>query len=172
MSGARDLDRLPPDQQLKIALETINAFAGWVVNADTKIATLSTAQVLLAVFMATQPLDIAWPANSPTRMLALVALIAFVASTMTAVRHLGAALRPRMLTGTSLNHFVFPSVARVSPDQLGKASPEALIGQAWAQVHALSVIAVARYRHFSRALTWACLSVGSVVSWLFIVNQI
>lgn len=172
MSAAEDFNQLPPEQQLNVALETINAFAGWVANVDTKIATLSTAQLLLALFMASQRLSLAWPANSPLTTIALVAQAIFVISFLVTVRHVGAALRPRLSTGPELNHFVFPSVARATTEVLGKESTDSLIRQAWGQAHALSVIAVARYRHFSKALSWAGLGVLAVLVWLVASSQI
>lgn len=172
MCPAEDFNQLPAEQQLSVALETVNAFAGWVMNADTKIATLSTAQILLALFMAAQPLSRAWTADSPFSKIALVALVIFVISFLAAVRHLGAALRPRLSTLPDLNHFVFPSVARVSSGVLGRVSTDSLVSQAWAQAHVLSVIAVVRYRHFSSALAWAGLSVLSVLVWLAAAGQI
>lgn len=166
MRPAEDVNKLPVEQQLNVALETINAFSGWVINADTKIATLSTAQVLLALFMAAQPLSLKLSADSPLRKMALVALLIFAISFLAAVRHLGAALRPHLYAGPDLNHFVFPSVARVKADSLGRVPMNLLVHQAWTQAHALSVIAVIRYRHFSKALAWTGLNVLSVLIWL------
>lgn len=171
MCSTEDFNQLPMEQQLNVALATTNSFAGWVTNVDTKVATLSTAEVVLALFMATQPLSRAWPVDSPLSTIALIALVFFVTSFLATVRHLGAALQPRLATGPDLNHFVFPSVARVSSGVLGHASMDSLVYQAWAQVHALSVIAVGRYRHFSRALVWAGLSIFSVLVWLLVASQ-
>lgn len=172
MQPAEHASPLSAEQELHVALETINAFSGWVLNGDTKIATLSTAQVVLAVFMAAQPISRAWPVNSPPSAIALIALIVFAVSFLATIRHLGAALRPRLSTGPGLNHFVFPSVARVSTKALGDKSAASLLDQAWAQAHTLSVIAVTRYRHFSRALTWVGLSVLSALVWLLVAGQI
>lgn len=169
---AEDASQLSIEQELQVAMETINAFAGWVMNGDTKIATLSTTQVILAVFMAAQPLGRAWPVNSPLSTTALIAVIVFSVSFLVTIRYLGAALRPRLSTDPKLNHFAFPTVARVSVGALGNQATDSLVHQAWEQAHALSVIAVTRYRHFSRALTWAGLSVFSVLIWLVAASQI
>lgn len=171
MRPTEEVNQLSVEQNLHVAMETINSFAGWVMNSDTKIATLSTAQVILAVFMAAQPLGRAWPVDSPLRATALIAVLLFVISFLATVRHLGAALRPRLSPGPELNHFAFPSVARVSAENLGHEPPDCLARQAWAQVHILSVIAMARYRRFSRALTWTSLNVISVIIWLLTAGQ-
>ncbi|MCA1673750.1 MAG: DUF5706 domain-containing protein [Actinobacteria bacterium] len=102
----------------------------------------------------------------------MIAVIAFAVSFLATVRYLGAALRPRLSTGPEMNHFAFPSVARVSIKSLGDEPPDSLVQQAWAQAHILSVIAVTRYRQFSRALTWAGLSVVSVLIWLVAAGQL
>lgn len=160
------------EQNLHIAMETFNYFAGWVMNSDTKIATLSTAQVILAVFMAAQPLDRAWPADSLPSTTALIAVIVFITSFLATVRYLGSALRPRLSAGTELNHFAFPSVAQASVVNLGLESTDSFVHQAWTQAHVLSVIALSRYRQFSRALAWTGLSVVSILIWLVAAGQL
>ena len=172
MLPTEDANRFSTDQNLHVAMETIKSFSGWVMNSDTKIATLSTAQVILAVFMAAQPLDRAWPADSPWRTTALISVIVFTISFLATVRYLGAALRPRLSPGGELNHFAFPSVARASVVNLGHESTDSLIHQAWGQAHVLSVIAVTRYRQFSRALTWTGLSMVSILTWLVAAGQL
>lgn len=172
MCTTEKFNHLVPEQQLNVALEAVKAFSGWVMNVDTKLGTLSTAQVVLALFMAAQPLSRTWPADSPLSKIALASVIIFTISFLATVRHLGGALYPRVSTGSKLNHFVFPSVARANVGALGDEPTDCLIRQAWAQAHALSVIAVARYRHFSRALIWSGVSVLSVVVWLIVAGQI
>ncbi|MGH3980566.1 MAG: hypothetical protein ACRDRZ_16465 [Pseudonocardiaceae bacterium] len=130
MRPAEDFNQLSAEQQLNVALETINAFSGWVMNVDTKIAMLSATQVVLALFMAAQRLSRAWP-DSPLSKTVLVTLVIFVTSFLATVRHLGAALQPRLSTGPDLNHFVFPSVARVSAGALGKESTAVLDANSW-----------------------------------------
>lgn len=87
MRPAEDASQLSMEQELQVAMETINAFAGWVMNGDTKIATLSTAQVILAVFMAAQPLSRAWPTNSPLSTTALIAVIVFSVFFLVTIRY-------------------------------------------------------------------------------------
>jgi hypothetical protein len=165
MPPGENADSLTPEQQLNVALQTINAFAGWVANVDTKIATLSAAQVALTLFMATQPLSKVAD-GSPSAWFALAALFGFTVSVLATVRHLGAALRPQLGAATAVNHFMFPSVATTEPADLGEVSAGTLQRQAWTQAHTLSVIAVDRYRHFSRGLSWSGLSVVAVLIWL------
>jgi hypothetical protein len=71
-----------------------------------------------------------------------------------------------------LNHFVFPSVALHAVSELGEDDPRVLLDQAWRQVHALSVIAVSRYRHFSQALRWTILSVLAAAIWIAVSGQL
>lgn len=158
-------DRLSPAQQIAVALQTVDAFAGWVTNVDTKIATLAAGDVALALFVVTQGFSDVWPVRSALARVALVALAAFAVSSLAIARHLGAAMRPRLSGGPDPNHFAFPSVAGMNPASLGDDAASALLEQAWRQVHVLSVIAVARYRHFSRALAWTGVSALAVAVW-------
>jgi hypothetical protein len=166
MTTAGTTETLTPDQQLNVALQTVNAFAGWVANADTKIATLSAAQVGLALFMAAQPVTEVVGQEGAAAWAGLATVVLFALSFLASARHLGVALHPRLSAGPALNHFVFPSVAPAHPGTLGGATAGELVDQAWAQAHVLSTIAVVRFRHISRALAWTGISVLAVLGWL------
>lgn len=170
MPAPHQTNRLSCDQELGVALETVNSFAGWVANVDTKIATLSAIEIALALFMAAQPISGTVRVDTAPGWIGLVSVGAFAASFLASVRHLGSALYPRLTIGPGLNHFVFPSVAQVNATQLGKTSADMLLDQAWAQAHVLSVIALTRFRHFTRALSWAGVSIVSVLAWLVAVG--
>jgi hypothetical protein len=166
MTTAATPETLTAVQQLDIALQTMNTVAGWVTNADTKIATLSAVQAGLALFMAAQPVAAVVGRGGVAGGAGITAITLFGVAFLASIRHLGEALRPRLSAGPALNHFAFPSVARAQPAALGHASADALLYQAWAHAHVLSVIAVTRFRHFSRALVWTGAGVLAVLGWL------
>lgn len=164
--AAQNVDpRLTAGQQLEIASTIIQEFRGWVANVDTRIATLSAGQAALALYVVTLYRPFTAP-RSPFGWFALGALALFVGMFAFATVEIVMAVRPRLDTWPGLNHFVFPSVALHAVSELGEDDPRVLLGQAWRQVHALSVIAVGRYRHFSKALRWTILSVLAAAIWI------
>jgi hypothetical protein len=163
--------RLTASQQLEIASTIIQEFRGWVTNVDTKIATLSAGQAALALYVVALYKPFTAP-QSPFAWLAIGALAVFLGMFAVATVQMVMAIRPRLATGPGLNHFVFPSVALHAVSELGEDDPRVLLDQAWRQVHALSVIAVSRYRHFSQALRWTILSVLAAAIWIAVSGQL
>jgi hypothetical protein len=163
--------RLTASQQLEIASAIIQEFRGWVTNVDTRIATLSAGQAALALYVVTLYRPFTAP-RPPFGWLAPGALALFVGTFAVATVEIVMAIRPRLATGPALNHFMFPSVAVRTAAELGEDDPGIMLDQAWRQVHALSVIAVSRYRHFSKALRWTILSVLAAAIWIAVSGQL
>ncbi|WP_067071261.1 Pycsar system effector family protein [Carbonactinospora thermoautotrophica] len=164
-AGVAQPRHLTAAEELQIALETINAFTGWVHNADTKIGILAGVQVTLAVMVASQA-EAAIEAANVFGVAAWAVLLVFVACFAASAGYLGRALWPRLAVRGRPNRFAFPSLAACPPEELGQADPARLVAEAWEQAHTLSLIALAKFRYFGRALSWTGAALCCVLAWL------
>lgn len=83
--------------------------------------------------------------------------------------HLVQAILPRGTPPPGRNRFAFPAVAkfRVRP-QVGAAA-EQMCDEAWALVGTLSVIALTKNRHITRAVWWLVVMTVTSMLWLTVL---
>lgn len=155
------------------AHKAIDAFRGWINNADTKAGLLSAGVAALVAGVTQQrtALGLALSPNSAKTYVALAVLIIWLSAIIVVVTALGFSLIPRLDAPPTSNRFAFPTVARwdwsITP-----ADRETAAGEAWAEARVLAIIASNKFRGLKVAfpafgvalvlfLAWTC--VGSIL---------
>lgn len=142
-----------------------------MVNADAKIGLLAAALTLLAGGVVRQRRQVETLLQADMHPRAAIALVVFTVCVLTlaaAAFFLERALRPR-LTNDQQSRFSFPYLADVDINALMLSDATQVRREAWVQAKTLAIIARAKYRCFSKALSFGLFSGVAFLTWLLVV---
>ncbi|PZE86603.1 hypothetical protein EDF31_101616 [Curtobacterium sp. PhB142] len=148
-------------QAFEYAKLAVSETGAWIKNADTKATILAAGLGATATVTASRAAPTWALIAGSNQVLSIAAVIAVSVFVVGAVGTVWCAVRtliPRTNVSGGRNPFAWPSVASsfvVDDSEFQKASAK----QAWNQVHALALIAKAKYEAFALALRWFILTV-------------
>lgn len=153
---------LPDEKQaFEYAKLAVSETGAWIKNADTKATILSAGLGITASVTAGRAAAV-WQLITGSNLVLTVAAVlttaAFITGAVGAVWFAVRTLIPRTNVSGGRNPFAWPSVAS-SFQENDEAFKDASAPQAWNQVHALALIAAAKYRAFAASLRWFILAI-------------
>jgi hypothetical protein len=153
------------------ALHAISTIGAWVANADAKIGLLAAGLTVLAGGVVRQRRQVETLLKADLHPRAVIALVVLTASVLTlaaAAYFLDRALRPR-LTNDQQSRFSFPYLADADINSLMISDATQVRREGWVQAKTLATIARAKYRCFSKALSFSLFSGVAFLTWLLLV---
>ncbi|MET9068017.1 hypothetical protein ACWDR1_30795 [Streptosporangium sandarakinum] len=157
-------DELSATESLTVALQALTIFHGYVQQADTKAATVSTVHLGFTAIAATQADAVreVWVSGTPAAVTVVVVAVVFATGCLVSGHHFLSALRPRLLGPDIPTRFGLVRRA-------GSPSPADAVQQqreVWTLISTLADIALAKHERIRRGLPWLALMPVATITWL------
>lgn len=159
-------DSITKDPDRNDGTLAITQFAAWIANADTKSGFLSTGLTALSAVVTSRIRQAihSFPVEGTREWVAVILLGISTILVLISALNLISALTPRTPAPKSFTRYAFPALASKPEGFVPDLNFDQQRNESWTQARALSIIALAKFKHFRRGLHSFCgaiLAVGT-----------